>query len=154
MARRLDDTEVRFKAFMSQSEEGLWVWEVKPAGDLSLSPDQLVEHLLNHMILVEANERAIAVLGGSDAGPMIGRSISDLYNMEAPEARRVIEEFVATGAHFHESKNSLYDKLTGKDRHFINRMQGIVEDHKIVTIWGSLRDVSDQQEAETKSPKC
>lgn len=140
-AQSLRRAEERYRAFVATSTEGIWRIDVIPPLPTHWPAEQQVAHLISHAVTVEANEAMARLQGQPDAASMIGRPVRDFVPRE--QLAETWRTFVEKG---YRSEGPEY-RVTGRDGEEIWAQAsavGMVEQGRLVRVWGTLRDVTDR----------
>ena len=144
--QRRRQAEERYRAFVEQSSEAIWRFELSEPVSVDLPEDEQIELYYQRAFLAEANDVFAQMYGFERAKEMIGMSVADLMPRE-PATFEHLRKYVRSSyrianAESHEVGNN------GVRSIFLNNMTGIVENGKLVRVWGTQRDVTEQRRAE------
>ncbi len=142
-------SEMRYRAFVEQSTEAIWCFELDRPVPLSLSHEEQLRHLYHHAFLAECNDATARMYGYDRAEDMKGRRLTQLL----PTTERLNVEsmrgFVRNDYRVAESETRENDRH-GRLRYFRNNRVGIVENGLLRRWWGTQRDVTALVEAEER----
>jgi PAS domain S-box-containing protein len=147
-ARRLKDSDERHRAFISNSSEAIWRYELDSPIPVALSEDQQVGLFYQRAYLAECNEAFARMHGRASAAEMCGERLTVLLIRSDPE--KIIEysrAFVRSGYHLMGAETLEVD-IYGNAKYFLSNLTGIVENGELVRAWGTQRDITEQKEAE------
>jgi two-component system cell cycle sensor histidine kinase/response regulator CckA len=136
--------EERYRSFIAQSSEGVSRLEIDPPVPVTLSEDEQIDRLYTGARIAECNDAMARMYGYREARELVGTSLADLHNVGDPANREQIRTFIRTGYRLSDSETREHAK-DGKPRVFLNNVVGFIEDGKLVRVWGTQRDVSDQR---------
>jgi PAS domain S-box-containing protein len=141
----LSRREARYRDFVNRSTEAIWRYEVTPPMPLGLSEDEQIARLQRTMILAECNEAAARTFGFSSVGEVLGARMDRLQPPE--ESREDLRTFIRSG---YRQEVVETEQLVdgGSTQHYLGNVLGVVEDGRLMRVWGTLRDVSDLRRAE------
>ncbi len=142
----LQQSEERYRAFVQQSSEAIWRFEMDEPLDCSLTPNAQVEHLLAHIYVAECNDAMAQMFDRKDADAMHNARLNEILPFTEANIDR-LRTFVMNGCQL---KNlvSQIDDAQGCAHFYETNLIGIKEDGYLRRIWGMRRDVTAQREAE------
>jgi PAS domain S-box-containing protein len=144
---KLTASEQRYRDFISRSSEGIFRLEFTDPIDTSLPIKTQVELMVKNSRIAECNLAMAAMYGVDDSSVLLSKSILDLYggslNKENYEAN---ELFVKSNYKISNVETIEYNE-SGEKVYFLNNSIGMVEDGKLVSIWGIQRDISKSRRA-------
>ena len=144
--QRRRSAEERYRAFVEQSSEAIWRFELSEAVAVDLPVEEQVELYYGRAFLAEANDAFAQMYGYERAKEMIGMSLADLMPRD-PATFAHLREYVRSGYRLANAESHEVAR-DGKRRVFLNNLTGIVENGKMVRAWGTQRDVTEQRRAE------
>jgi len=144
-AVRLSD--LRYRAFVSGSTEGIWRGQLDVPVDITLPVDRQAALTLAHMRIVEANEALAGMLGMDSAAALLGRSLADVLAPDDEINAAFLRRYVQDGHRATDAESHGRDQAGGT-RVFLNNVSGIVERGHQLGAWGTVRDVTEARRAE------
>jgi PAS domain S-box-containing protein len=145
--RRLKDADERYRAFISNSSEAIWRYELDEPIPVTLPEDEQIELFYQRGYLAECNEAFARVHGRSSVNELRGERLTVL--LVRTDAERIIEHsraFVRSGYHLMGAETREVD-VHGNTKFFLSNLVGIVENGVLLRAWGTQRDITDQTEA-------
>jgi len=143
----LRESEERYRAFVTQSSEGIYRMEYDPPIPCHLPiNEQLVLGLKNGYV-AECNNAMAKMYGRASAQELIGKRLSDFLVLNDPITRQFMENFVRSGYRITDQESREMDPQ-GETRIFRNTMMGIVVNGNWVRTWGITRDVTERMHLE------
>ncbi len=142
----LRQSQQRYQAFIAQSTEGVWRFEFEQPIDLSLDIDTQVDLALQGGILAECNDEMAKMYGYSRAEEIIGVRIVQLLDMSDPANRETFRVFARARYRITDLESHEIGR-NGEHHYFLNNVVGIIENGKLIRIWGTQRDVTAQRAA-------
>ncbi len=145
--RGLRESDERYRAFIVNSSEAIWRFELEKPIPINLPEDEQIEMLFKYAYLAECNDAMARMYGYETADQIMGARIGDLLirsdpcNIEHLRALR-FSSFNLTDSESHE-----VDRY-GNIKYFLNNLTGIVENGIVVRAWGTQRDITEQKRAE------
>ncbi len=141
--------EMRYRAFVEQSTEAIWCFELDRPVPLELSHEEQLRHLYHHAFLAECNDATARMYGYDRAEEMKGRRLTQLL----PTTERInvesMRKFIRNNYRVADSETRECNRH-GQLRYFRNNRVGIVEDGTLRRWWGTQRDVTALVEAEER----
>ncbi len=142
---RLSDE--RFRAFVINSSEAIWCFELEQPINICLPVDEQIELAYKHAYISEANDTYARFLGYEKGKELKGFRLDDFMPRSLPESINTLRQVVT------EQYNIVNIETYGTDKHgemrmFLNNIIGIVEEGHLLRAWGTLRDITEQKEAE------
>jgi PAS domain S-box-containing protein len=149
--RRVEDdlrrSEERYRAFITQSSEGIWRFELDEPVPADLPPDEQVAAFFRLGSLAECNDACARMYGFQSAIELIGARLADFLDPADPRNVAYLTAFVRNGYRLADAESRETDRY-GTPRVFINTLAGVVEGGRVVRAWGTQRDVTDRTRAE------
>jgi diguanylate cyclase (GGDEF)-like protein len=141
LERELQESEARYRAYLANSADAIWRYDVVPPLDITLPVAEQVDELLRRSVLVECNERLARLFGASHVDDVIGMHV---YRNGSLTNRQDIQQFVESNYRLkdHEFARINYQ---GERAHMQCSAVGIVENGYLVRAWGTTRDITQQK---------
>jgi len=146
--KRLKDSDERYRAFISNSSEAIWRYELDKPIPVTLPEDEQVELFYQRGYLAECNEVFARIHGHATVEEMCGERLTVLLVRSVPD--KIIEysrAFVRSGYRLMGAETREVD-MYGNAKYFLSNLVGIVENGALVRVWGTQHDISGQKEAE------
>lgn len=144
----LRKSQERYQAFLIQSTEGVYRFELQLPLSLQLPASQQIDYIFEHGYLEECNDAMAKMYGYTTAADINGVKLSILLPCNESN-KRYLKAFIRSGYRLSETLSYEKDK-NGNDRIFNNNLIGIIEDGYLIRAWGTQRDVTIQKQAEQK----
>ena len=141
--RELERSKERYRNLIENSNESVWRLELVPGVPTSLPVAEQVDRILRQAVLAECNDRCAQDYGHSSALQVEGSHYRSL--LESPERiRPLLSHFVENG---HRMVNRLVCNRNrpGSVRWWQNNAVGVIENGRLVRIWGSHQDVTEAE---------
>lgn len=138
-----DTYEERYRAFIQNSSEGIWLFELDVPVPISLSIEAQIEHLYKHAYLAETNEAAAAMYGPVSPEDQIGGRLAELLPKEDPHNIEYLSAFIAAGYRLSDAESHEKD-AHGQDKYFRNSLTGVLKNGHLHRVWGTQRDITEQ----------
>ncbi|MBI1723732.1 MAG: PAS domain S-box protein [Gemmatimonadetes bacterium] len=143
----LRESDERYRAFIQQSSEGIWRDELDWPMDISLPEEEQIDYLLAHSHIAEANDAMARMYGMQAASELVGRPLSEFLDPADRVNREYLRRYIRSGYRLADTVSHEVD-AEGREKYFLNNRIGIVEDGRLVRIWGTQRDVTERERAE------
>ncbi len=137
----LEESEARYRAFIANSSEAMYRFDVIPPIDVHSSPDQQLVQLLEQATLAECNHAAARLLGNSPPDQILGYPLKACMS---PTAAEGIKQFAISDYRLQDFE---IDHITehGDKVFFQFSLMGIVDAGKLQRFWGTTRDVTEKK---------
>ncbi|HKP71784.1 MAG TPA: PAS domain S-box protein, partial [Pyrinomonadaceae bacterium] len=142
----LQRSEERYRAFVEQSAEPIWRFEMEQPVPVNLPADEQIERFYEFGYLAECNDVMARMYGYSRAGELVGARLSDFLPRNESNLA-YLNAAVASGYRLTDVESQEFDR-EGRTKYFLNNLIGIVEDGAIRRVWGTQRDVTERKAAE------
>jgi PAS domain S-box-containing protein len=146
-ARNLRESEERYRAFIANSSEGIWRFELEQPIPVNLPEDEQIDMLYRFGYLAECNDAMARQYGYETADQIVGARIGDLLPRSDPWNIAHIRAFRRSGFRLMDSESHEVDRY-GNTRYFLKNLIGIVESGAVVRTWGTQRDITERKQAE------
>jgi two-component system, sensor histidine kinase and response regulator len=147
MESALRKSHERYQAFVKQSSEAIWRFELDEPMDVTMSEDDQIEHLYEHLFLAECNDAMAAMYGYEVAEDILGTRVSELLVRTDPNNERMLLDFIHSGYRLVDAETVELD-IEGTSKWFLNNIVGTQQDGKLVRVWGTQRDITARKRAE------
>lgn len=132
--------ESRYRAYVSNSTDAIWRYDIFPPIDISCSAEQQVDAILGRSVLAECNQRLADLLGIHNINSLLGLPLDQ---SESPTSRLDVAAFVRDGYRLRDKEYSRSNSL-GQPISLQSNAIGIVERGLLTQIWGTTRDVTEK----------
>jgi PAS domain S-box-containing protein len=145
--KALKASEDRYRAFIAQSSEGIWRFELDEPISVDLPVNDQVQLAFRHGYLAECNDAMARQYGFDSSEDVVGVRLGDLLLEDDPNNIEFLKAFVESGYRLNDAESHERD-ANGDDRYFLNNFVGIIEDGKLLRAWGSQRDITETKTEE------
>jgi PAS domain S-box-containing protein len=145
--RSLRESEDRYKAFVANSSEAIWRYELDEPLDLTLPVEQQAEHVYRHARLAEANDALARTYGKTHASQLVGRPIAKMLSPDPAVALAHLRELAAAGFSLTNAESQQHI-VNGRKLFFSSSLVPVIEDGKLLRVWGTQRDITERKEVE------
>lgn len=139
--QELRDSESRYRAFISNSMDGIWCCRIEPPIEVTLPLDKQVELLAERAIFSECNQVMAEFRDYSNAEDLLGLPMLEQGSMSRKNSMKT----------FVQQNYRLLDVETYRDKNSGERLAltestlGIVEQGQLKHVWGITRDVTEKR---------
>lgn len=140
-AQKLSESEVRYKAFLSQSSEGIWRFELEKPIAVATSVTKQIQHFYTYAYLAECNDVLARMYGFKHAKQIIGARLSDMLPQDDNNNITYLTNFIRSGYRMTNAISHEVNK-NGEEVIFQNNLVGIIENGFLTRAWGSQQDVT------------
>lgn len=140
----LNKSNERYQAFIRNSSEGIWRFEMEKPIDTTLPVQKQIQHVFKYARLAEANDAFARMYGLPSADKLIGAKLTDFMSPTDSENIAYLAAFIESGYNL-AGVESHEITPTGEERYFRNTLTGIIENGKITRAWGTQQDVTEQR---------
>ena len=145
--RNLKDSDERYRAFIANSSEAIWRFEVDQPIPIDISEDEQIEMFFQFGYLAECNDATARMYGFDTANQIIGARIKDLLLRSDPKNIDFLRTFRRGGYRISDAETRELDRF-GNTKYFLNNMSGVEKDGGMVLAWGRHREITLQKQAE------
>jgi len=147
--KRLAASEDRYAAFIRNSNEGIWRFELEKPIPTSLPISKQIALMFKYGYLAEANEVVAKMYGVSDVEMIIGKRLTEFLPKSDKRNIEYLEAFIRSGYKLSGAESQEVD-TKGKPKIFRNSLVGFIENGKLLRAWGTQQDVTTEVESHTK----
>ena len=144
----LSDTYKKYYSFLNNTTEGIYLQQLEVPVDVSLPVDDQIDAIYRHTYFAECNDVLARMYGLSNSQELIGKKLVDFHGgTNHPVNRAEMRRFIENG--YREiSEVSQEQCLDGRERWFLNTTSGVVENGKLLYLWGTHTDITENRRAE------
>ena len=139
--------ETRYRSFVAQSSEAIWRFEMDEPVDMSLNRAQILEMAWQNGYLAECNDALARMYGFERAEQMVGMRLWQIMDREDERARDFLMGLINDDFRVSEAESVETDR-DGVPHILLSSLTGIVENGRLLRVWGTQRDVTAQRAAE------
>ncbi|HYZ85010.1 MAG TPA: PAS domain S-box protein [Bryobacteraceae bacterium] len=140
-------SEERYRAFVAQSSEGIYRFELREPLPISLPVKEQLERAYRDAYLAECNDAMARMYGYSAAAELEGASLENMLAPSDPRNIAYLTDFITSGYRLTDAESHEY-AVDGQRRIFSNSLVGIVEEGHLLRVWGTQRDITAQRISE------
>lgn len=135
-----------FRTFMEESIEPIWCFELDKPLSLDLPEDEQFNLFYSHAYLKENNRAYAQVVGYERREDLLGMRLSEIMPPSIPENAETIKQVIRAGYNLRDFVTVEFYKK--KKIIALNNIRGVIEDGKLLRLWGTGRDITAQKAAE------
>lgn len=145
--RALRASDERYRAFIANSSEGIWRFELRVPVPASLPPEEQIDRWYEHAYLAECNDAMARMYGFASSDDLVGMPLARMLVREDPANIAYLRAFIDSGYRLSEAESHEIDR-DGNEKYFVNSLVGIVENGFVLRAWGTQRDATDEKRLE------
>jgi PAS domain S-box-containing protein len=145
--KALRNSEERYKAFVKQSSEGIWRFELLEPVSIKLPVQEQVKLVFKYGYIAECNDIFAQMYGYKTADEVAGAHLSDMLPESDPRNVTYLSSFAESNYRLNNTELYETDK-NGNVKIFVNNLVGIIENDMLVRAWGTQKDVTEVKKAE------
>ena len=142
---RLTESEIRYRDFISRSSEGIYRIDFEKPIDVSLSPKQQVNQMMEFGVVGECNDSFAQMYEHESYKSIIGKKVNDFYG------ENISEENFKANLDFINNNYKVTDVETyeindkGEELIILNNSIGIIKDGFLYNIWGIQKNITESK---------
>ena len=144
--QELKDVIERYQVFVQQSSEIIWRCELQKPINIHDSEDDQLQQLFEGYI-AECNDQMAHFYGYKNAAALTGKKIAVFFDRNEPFTIQIVREFIQQGYKLHRRLSMHIDHL-GNHRYFLNNLVGVVENNRLLRVWTTQNEITQQRMAE------
>lgn len=144
--RRLKASDDRYRAFITNSSEAIWRFELEQPIPVTLSPDEQIEMLYKYGYLAECNDAMARMYGYDSADQILGARVGDLMPRSDPQNIAYLHALGRNDYRLTDFETHEVDRY-GNTKYFLNNLTAVQENGMLVRGWGTQRDITEQKRA-------
>lgn len=142
---KLRASEERYQAFIHNSTEGIWRYELEKPIPIDLPADKQIKLMYKYGYLAEANETMAKMYGLNSPKELVGSRLGDLVVETEPQNIAYLKACIDSGYNLRNTESQEVDS-DGNTKYFLNSLVGIVENGALRTAWGTQLDITEHHQ--------
>jgi PAS domain S-box-containing protein len=143
----LRKSEERYRSFVMNSSEAIWMFESEQPVDTSLPIDEQIALFFKYSYLAECNNTMAEMYGRLRPEELLGARLGDLLLPTELMNIATLRTFILNGYRINDLESLAVDK-DGNQKYFMNNVVGITENGFLVRVWGMQRDITARKRAD------
>lgn len=142
LEEQLRKSHERYQDFMRISGEGVWRAEFKYPVPIDVSFEEFMKHGGENAFIAECNEAFARLYELDSPDDVVGEPLGSVFRLRDPFNLEYLRRFHREGCRSVTSE-SRRTRDSGEERWFLSTFSGVVEDNKLVRLWGTLTDITE-----------
>jgi PAS domain S-box-containing protein len=138
----IKQSQERYKTFIEQSSEGIFRAECPNPIDINLPIDEQIKILFDECYYAEVNDCMARMYGLTKSDELAGKKVSDMLKLNEFNYQ-FMKKFILNGYRLHDDISREIDS-SGNEIYISNNVVGIIEDQKLVRVWGTQKDITEK----------
>jgi diguanylate cyclase (GGDEF)-like protein len=144
--RALQESEASYKAFIANSSEAIWCYDMVPPIALDNPVELQVDLIAGNARLSQGNKMFVTMLGANSLQDLIGQGLR-----ESGSTRYVFDLHYFVNNHYQMVDHDIIrEDSRGRRFYFQISCTGVVENNFLTRVWGTTKDVSVRKRYEQK----
>ncbi len=140
----LEHSDDRYRDFMEHSPDGIWRIELEKPLSPAWPEKQQIDHAIQYNVLAECNDAFAQMYGFKTSREVVGKKLQDLFSFSDPGNLDFVRSVIRSGYRIHQQETREINR-EGRVKYFLNNIAGIIERGKLVRLWGTQRDVTENR---------
>jgi diguanylate cyclase (GGDEF)-like protein len=142
----LQESEASYKAFITNSSEAIWCYDMQPPVAINLELDVQVKKIAQSARLIEANKVLLTMLGAGSLDDVLGMGL-----VESGSTNYVFDlDYFVKNNYEMIDHDIVRQDHRGKNYYFQICCTGIIEDGYLKRVWGTTKDITARKRYEDK----
>ncbi|WP_420581543.1 hypothetical protein [Reichenbachiella sp.] len=141
IANELKESQEKYRKLFTNSFEGIAQLELNPPLDINLSKKEQVDHLIEHLKIVECNHVFANLYLENDPQNLKQKSLSFIMD-HGDSMRNLMEIYVEQN--YSLDGITLEESIHDTDRWFISHITSQIEDNKVQWLWLNKLDITEK----------
>lgn len=138
----LERSEQNYRMFVAQSSEGIFREDFDAPIPISLAEEELAHRILHESYIAECNDALARMYGVASGRDLTGKRVTEMLVASDARNLQVTRNFIRSGFQIRDRESHEVDSQ-GNPKVFLNSMTGVVENGKLVRIWGIQKDITE-----------
>lgn len=139
---QIRESQERYRTFINQISEGVYRLDLPKSLDTHLPQEDQTRYLYENVFIGECNPQLATMYGYASTDELVGNKLKDLSQADlARDLYQLVQTFVRSRYNIRDIETRSRG-VTGKIRYFNNNITGIVENERLVRVWGTQQDIT------------
>lgn len=147
LTRQLRETEERYRFFLENTTDGIWKIVLTEPMPLSLPEEEQFEWYYRCAMFAQCNVELARMYGFASPNALVGRSLRELMPPDRPENAEHMRQYIRSCYRLIDAESREVG-ADGRELVFLNNVIGLIDDGRLVSEWGTARDVTGRKRAE------
>lgn len=136
--RALQESEASYKAFIANSSEAIWCYDMVPPISLDNPIEMQVDLMAERATLSQGNKMLVTMLGANSLQDIIGQGLR-----ESGSTRYVFDlQFFVKNKYQMVDHDIIREDTKGRRFYFQISCVGVIENNSLTRVWGTTKDVT------------
>jgi PAS domain-containing protein len=140
----LRQSEERYRAFVQCNSDAMWRIEFERPIAIGLGDEETVNQIYRLGYVAECNGATATLFGRESPDALVGTRLDDIAPRTDSHIQKELRDWVRSGFRSSTVETMRHDERDGI-RYRLRTLLGIVNDGRLLRIWGSTRDVTDRR---------
>mgnify|MGYP003110385925 FL=1 len=146
----LKESEEKYRGFVQNSSEGIYLFEFREPIDSSLPVDEQRELIFENGYISTCNLVMANMYGYNDIDSLIGKDLNALWGAIGEEENiEYLTNIIESGYDIKDELSVEVDK-DGNPKYFLNSITGVVENGYLTRVWATQKDITSEKVSENK----
>ena len=151
--RKIKEEEIKklnekYESFISNSTEAVYCLEFDKPIDLNLPIEEQVDNIYKYGYIGHCNLTIAKMYGLNSLDEFLNKRVVEIHGgSENPQNRDTFRQFLLNNCRTQDLETEEVG-IEGQTIYFLNNDSGVVEDGKLLRIWGTARDITERKKAE------
>ncbi len=144
----LSDNSKKYYSFLNTTTEGVYLQKMKNPVDTSLPIEQQIDAVYDNAYFAECNDSLARMYGLPSQKELLGKMLVEFHGgKHDPINRKELRHFIENG--YQENSEISHEICKdGKKRWFLNNTTGVVENGRLLYLWGTHTNITAIRRAE------